>query len=152
MCEGRIAGGGKGAEWCWKERRCGAFQTYEEQGAALNSTLQKAATLAKLSGLPEAELSEAVSLFQRQEVRRRLQIWEADSPLSHLLCYQWVQQTRLHVSHCSFLSCCIFILFSFSVQQQQGLSLREQNTESKNEGANQAWWKIQNRKGLKREL
>lgn len=35
------------------------FQTYEEQGVALSSTLQKAAALAELSGLPEADPSEA---------------------------------------------------------------------------------------------
>lgn len=85
-CECRSAGGEKGAVWGWKEKRCGMFQTYEEQGVALSSTLQKAAALAKLSGLPAAEPSEAVSLSQRQEIWRRLQIWEGDSPLSLLLC------------------------------------------------------------------
>lgn len=61
------------------------LQTYEEQGAALSSTLQKATTLAKLSGLPEAAIRGSFSLSEA-EIWRRLQIWEGDSPLSHLLC------------------------------------------------------------------
>lgn len=51
-----------------------------------------------------------------------------------------------------FFSVLLHIHNLFLVQRQQGLSLRQQNLESKDEGENHTWCKIQNRKGLKREL
>lgn len=50
----------EGRELCGAGRSKGVRRSRpEEQGVALSSTLQKAATLAKLSGLPESEPSEA---------------------------------------------------------------------------------------------
>lgn len=151
-CERRRAGGGKGAVWCCKERRCGMLQTYEEQGAALSSTLQKAATLAKLSGLPEAAIRGSFSLSEAGNMEEVANLGGRFSPVPPPLltvgvanqtpCLTPFSSVLLHIQS-----------FSLSVpQRQQDLSLRQQNTKSKDKSENQTWCKIQDREKFKREL